>query len=223
MLAALVLASIWAQAEPPPPVPPPPPAPPVEEPPPALANALTVVGQVATRVRIDEQALPPRNGFCIGGSFERRLLVLGPAVELGAAVDFLYDHFENTTTGPPGPGGAPTITGSDVISDTSFALLATAAMRAGALRPFAAAGGGLTVGYFSTSDSPLNPGSTTAVQPVARVALGLDAALSRTFALVARVDYTLAFTRPAYTPPMGAPYSLFGDVVHIGAGVVARF
>jgi hypothetical protein len=221
MLAALVLASIWAQAEP---APPPPPAPPVEEPPPpALANALTVVGQVATRVRIDEQALPPRNGFCIGGSFERRMLTLGPSFELGAAVDFLYDHFENTMTGPPGPGGTPTVTGSDVISDTSFALLATAAFRAGALRPFAAAGGGLTVGYFSTSVSPLTPGSTTAVQPVARVALGVDAALSRTFALVARVDYTLAFTRPPYTPPMGASYSLFGDVVHVGAGVVARF
>jgi hypothetical protein len=194
-----------------------------EPPPPALANALTVVGQVATRVRIDEQALPPRNGFCIGGSFERRMLTLGPSFELGAAVDFLYDHFENTMTGPPGPGGTPTVTGSDVISDTSFALLATAAFRAGALRPFAAAGGGLTVGYFSTSESPLSPGSTTAVQPVARVALGVDAALSRTFALVARVDYTLAFTRPPYTPPMGASYSLFGDVVHVGAGVVARF
>ena len=54
MLAALVLASVWAQAEPAPP-PPPPPMPPIEEPPPPVQpNTLSVVGQLATRVRVDE-------------------------------------------------------------------------------------------------------------------------------------------------------------------------
>jgi hypothetical protein len=214
MLAALVLASVWAQAEPAPP-PPPPPAAPIEEPPPPVKpNTLSVVGQLATRVRVDEQALPPRNGFGIGGSFERRLLPLGPAFELGAAVDFLYDHFETA--------GATAGT-TDVTSDTSFALGATLGWVGPGVRPFVAVGGGLNVGYFTSSESPLVPASTTAVQPAARAAAGVDVALTTAIGLVARIDYTLTFTRPPTTTATGATYSLFGDVLHFGAGVVARF
>jgi hypothetical protein len=174
-----------------------------------------VVGQLATRVRVDEQALPPRFAFCIGGSFERRLLPLGPALEIGAAIDFLFDRFETA--------GATAGT-TDVTSDTSFALLATAGWRTGGgVRPFVALGGGLNVGYFTSSDSPLVGAGTTAVQPAARAAAGVETPLTKTIGLVLRADYTLTFTRPSVLTPSGRTYSRFSDVLHLGAGVVARF
>ena len=91
------------------------------------------------------------------------------------------------------------------------------------MRPFVALGGGLNVGYFTSSESPLVPASTTAVQPAARAVAGVDLAFSKAIGLVVRADYTLTFTRPLVVTPSGRTFSRFGDVLHVGAGVVARF
>ena len=221
MLAAVVLASILAQAEqapaPPPPVPPAPP----EPPPPSLANSFALMAQYAYRFRTGGANVEPTSGFSLGGGFEHRILTLPSGPEVGVAVQFFYDRFAT------GVGGAATVPGAvdstRELSETSFALSGTAAWPAGWFRPYLALGAGVTVGYFSSPEAELAPGSATAVQPLARLAGGFDFALSPTVAIVVQTDYTLTFTRPKFTTDALTTYSLFGDLFHLGAGFLARF
>ena len=121
------------------------------------------------------------------------------------------------------PGVEQTFDGTRMLSETSFALLQTAAWRAGPVRPFVAAGVGVTIAYFSSPEIDLRPGSKDAVQPLARGVAGIDVAVSATTAVVLRVDYTHTFTRPTYTTNQAVTYSLFGDLLHVGAGLLVRF
>ena len=233
MIAALVLAASWAQAEPAPPPPAPPPAAPPPAalppaalpPPPALANGLAVLGRFAYRLGSAGQSLGPAAGFSLGGSFEHRYLAIPDALELGAAVDFFYDRFATGVVGSSmvAPGVEQTFAGTRMLSETSFALLQTVAWRAGPLRPFVAAGVGASIAYFSSPELNLRPGSMDAVRPLVRVAAGIDIAVSATAAVVIRADTTHGFTRPTYTTNQLVTYSLLGDLFDVGAGMLVRF
>jgi hypothetical protein len=225
MLAAVVLASFWAQAEAAPLPPPPEPLPPPEPPPPTLANSMAVIGQFAYRLGAPADALGPKAGFSLGGTYERRYLTLGPGVELAGTVDFFYDRFATGVTGSTmvEPGVEQTFAGTRAITETSFALLQKVAWRVGRVRPFAAGGVGLAIDYFSSPELALRPGSMTGVQALVRGALGVDIALSATSALVVRGDYTHAFGRPTFTTDTGTTLSLFGDILDAGVGILFRF
>jgi hypothetical protein len=184
-----------------------------------------VLGQFAYRLGSEGQSLGPAAGFSLGGSFEHRYLALPDDFELGAAVDFFYDRFATGVVGSSmvAPGVEQTFDGTRMLSETSFALLQTVAWRGGPVRPFLAAGVGLTIAYFSSPELTLRPGSMDAVQPLARGVAGLDIAVSATAAVVVRFDYTSTFTRPTFTTNQPVTYSLLGDLLHLGAGVRVRF
>src|SRR5688572_25914616 len=106
MLAAVVLASLWAQAEqaPPPPAPVPDPAP-VAAPPPAPPYGLRVHGAFAYRMDRDATGtgaaatLGPQAGFSLGGAFEWRFLTARGGGELGVAVDASFARFATSVVG----------------------------------------------------------------------------------------------------------------------------
>jgi hypothetical protein len=239
MLAAALIASLWAQAEqapaptpaaPPPPTaaaqPPGPPPPVIASPgPPSPPNGVSVHARFAYRVGAEGKSLGPAAGFSLGGTFERRYLGRGTGLELGAAVDFFYDRFSTAVLGADmDASGQPVLVPGDrTLSQTSFSLLQTAGWRATDVRLFAAAGPGLTIGYFSSPEADLRPGNKTAAQPLAHGVVGFEFALSALTAAVLRVDYTHPFTRPTFTASDGTKYSLFGDIFDAGVGLLVRF
>jgi hypothetical protein len=225
MLAAALLASLWAQAEQAPAPPPAPARPAAVTPPAAPPNGISVQARLAYRVGNDVQAVGPAAGFSLGGMFERRTFASRRGIELGAAIDFFYDHFSTAVVGSAmdASGQETSFAADRTLSRTSFALLQTAGWRTADFRIFAAAGVGVTIGYFSSPEVELRPGSKTAAQPLARGALGAEIALSALTAVVLRADYTHAFTRPTLTTDAGPAYSLFGDTLDAGAGLLVRF
>jgi hypothetical protein len=230
MLAAALLVSLWAQAEqapaPPPAQAPAPPKPIVAKPAPtAPPNGMSVQARFAYRLGSEGRSLGPAAGFSLGGMYERRYLGRGGGFELGAAADFFYDRFATAVIGsaPDANGQEVSFAGVRTLSQTSFALLQTAGWRALDLRVFAALGPGLTIGYFSTPEGMLRPGSQTTVQPLARGVLGVEFALSPFTAVILRADYTHVFTRPTFTTDTAMIYSLFGDILDAGAGLLVRF
>jgi hypothetical protein len=248
MIAAAVLASLWAQAEPAPPEAPesatvpsatapataspataqPAPAPSLPVTPPApepkLASTFAVSGRLAYRVGADARRVGPSFGFAIGGSFERRYLQIGDVLDLGVAVEFSFARFATAVTRSTVPsGGSQPYDDTRALNQTSFAVMQTAMLMLRSVRPYAAAGVGAAISYFSTPEQALAPGSASAVQPVARASVGVEIPLAKTTAVTAVADYTHAFTRPTYQANDGQSYSLFGDALTAGAGLRLRF
>lgn len=225
MLAAAVLASWLAQAEP---APPPPPAAPVvatpAPPPPIPDNTVGVYVGWGRRLGNGPEVVGPANGISVGGSYQRRYLTLGYGFELGAGVDFFYGKWQEDVTGSTmvAPGQEQTFASQRVISQTSFALLQTGAWRHGRARAFLGAGPGVTIAYFSTPELLYRPGTFDAAQPMLRGAAGFDIILTHDTAIALRAGYTLVFTHPTYTPST-ITYSFLGDFLDLGGGVVFRF
>jgi hypothetical protein len=234
MLAAWLLASLLAQAEPAPPEAPAPQPDPNALPDPALAgaNTVSVLASVAYRLGSDgaDATLGPAGGFSIGGEFERRYYKLSGIIELGAAVDFNYQRFATGVqgVGMTAPGVDVPFDGQRVLSKTGFALLQTVAVHAARLRPFVAIGPGVVISFFSSPELELRPGSKTVVQPTAQVTAGLGVDVGQNMAFVARLDVVHPLTNPVFEPvnPLQYPqarYALFGDVIAAGFGLAVRF
>jgi hypothetical protein len=224
MLAAAVLASWVAQAQP---APPPSAAPVVATPaprPPLPDNTIGVYFGWGRRLGSGPDVVGPANGISVGGSYQRRYLTLGYGFELGAGIDFFYDKWQEGVTGSTmvAPAEEQTFPATRVISQTSFALLQTGAWRRGRVRAFLGVGLGFTVAYFSTPELLYRPGTFDAAQPILRGATGLDIILTHDTAIALRAGYTLVLTHPTYTPS-DTTYSFLGDFLDLGGGVVFQF
>jgi hypothetical protein len=221
---AVVLVSLWAQAEqaPPPPAPVPAAPQPPAEPPAPLANRLRVSAAFAYRPD-DGGSIVTQAGFSVGGSFERRYLALAGGADLGVAIDGSFTRF--ATAGSPVivPGQALSYSATRTLTQTGFALLQTAGWQIGRVRPFVAVGGGVTIGYFSTPEDELRPGTASTTQPMARAVAGLDIAFSPTTALTIRTSYTHMFTDPKFISEAAGSFALFGSLLDVGVGMAARF
>jgi hypothetical protein len=235
MVAAAVLASWLAQAEPAPAEPTPSPSTPSAPSvphvaaqktpaPPAPDNAVGVYAGWGHRLGSEAQTIGPANGISVGGTYQRRYLTLLGNLELGAGLDFFYDKYETDVTGSMtvAPGQEQTFISQRIISQASFALTQTVAWRQGRVRPFAQVGVGFAVSYFSTPELTFRPGTFDAVQPLGRGTVGLDVGITHDIAISARAGYTLVFSHPAYTPGTTS-YSFLGDSLDVDLGVVLPF
>jgi hypothetical protein len=229
MLAAVVLASWLAQAEPAPAEPgssasattsvaiaPAPPSTP--------DNAVGVYGGWGHRLGSEAETVGPANGISVGGSYQRRYLTLLDRLELGAGLDFFYDKYQADVTGSAmvAPGQEQTFSAERIISQASFALTQTVAWRQGRVRPFAQLGVGFAVSYFSTPEIAFRPGSFDAVQPLGRGSVGLDVGVTHDVGISVRAGYTLVFTHPAYMPGTTS-YSFLGNSLDVDLGVFLPF
>jgi hypothetical protein len=221
MLAAAVLASWVAQAEP---APAPPPAAPVvarPAPPAPTDNTVAVYAGVAHRVGPEANTIAPKTDIAIGGSYQWRYWSSPAGFELGVGLDFFYDQFRK--------GSDPTI-----VSQSSFAATPTAAWRWRRLRPFALAGAGVSIGYAATSPTvaPGQPAavspSTTAALPLLRGGVGLEVTIVQNISVVVRGSYTLILTRPELVVPAtttgdAVTYTPLGNFLDASAGVAFQF
>jgi hypothetical protein len=231
MLAAAVVATWFAQAEPAPPEPAPKSAAaplvvpaPAATPLPVSDNALAVYAGWSRRLGSEAETVGPANGVSVGGQYHRRYLTLAGGLELGAALDFFYGKFAQDVTGSMmvAPGQEETFPSQRVISETSFALLQSVAWRHNRLRPFAEVGLGFTIAYFSTPELVFRPGSFNSVQPLGRGLAGFEVAVTHDIAISIRAAYSLTFTRPTYTPGT-ISYSFLGNFFDADLGASFQF
>lgn len=190
------------------PPPPPPPAPPPPGPPVATVS---VVAGLASRIGTDASRMGPSVGFSFGGSLQRRYAALSPDLVLGLAADFFYYRFSSA---------APDRT----ITETAFSLLQTFDVRTGATHIWFAAGAGLALGYFSTSENAAAVETASARQPFARVVGGADVAISAQASVGFRAGYMSMLTAGPTTTMNGVPIiEPFVDLLDIQVGLFYRF
>jgi hypothetical protein len=176
---------------------------------------------LAYRLGSQASQVGPAFGFSLGGALEHRYLTLSapppaPSIELGVAIDFLFDQFSTGNV-------EQSTTSRRTLTATSFGALQTLGTRAGPFRWWIGAGGGLAVGFFSTPEVALRPGSNTAFQPFARGVVGWEIAVKEQVTIGLRAGYTFKLTSPTYTTDTGQTFHLFGDVLDIHAGLFYRF
>jgi hypothetical protein len=212
MLAAAVVATWLAQAEPAPsesapaaPVTaqPPPPAPTPD-------NTVGVYAGVGHRLGPEAQAFAPRTDLSIGGSYRWRYFSLPEGLELAAGVDFFYDQFRSGLE-------------ANMVSQNSFVATQTVAWRWRRLRPFVLGGAGVTFGYARVDGAQVD-----SAQPLVRGGVGLDVTVTHNIGISLRGTYTLLLTRPtvtvAATPTTAAvTYSALGNFLDADLGVVFQF
>jgi hypothetical protein len=226
MLATVLMATWLAQAEAAPPEPAAPapaaPAPALDPAPRDPVNALGLQARLAYRLGSEGSAVGPAAGFSVGATFAHRYLLVARVLELAAALDLFHDNFTTAVTGST-PGTELPYAGERTLTQTSFALLQVLAVRGGPLRAWVAGGAGVTIAYFSSPERTLRPGSSSATQPLARAAAGIDVDIGARTAVCLRADFTHPLTRPSFTSTAGQTYSLFGDLFDAGVGVQFRF
>jgi hypothetical protein len=169
--------------------------------------------------------LRPTEGFSLGASLQRRYLRIAEVVDLGAGLDLFYDRFAEGVLGsaPDASGAEQSFDGQRLLTETSFALLQTVSLNLGPVRPWLGLGGGLTIAYFSSPEQELRPGSTSAVQPLARAGIGADIPLRGRAAVGVRADYSYLFTQPTFTTQAGQTFRPFGNLFDVGIGLLYRF
>ncbi|HVR64064.1 MAG TPA: hypothetical protein VMU50_19330 [Polyangia bacterium] len=204
---------LLAQAEPAPVPPPPEPA----LPPPAAAepdDTVTVSAFAGGSFHLaTDGAQPwPSNGFSIGGTFEYRYWDRGPPERsrllLGASFGFFHDRFADYLVDTTRDG---------VLTKTGFVLAQTAAVPLSIVTPWASAGGGFAIAYFS------GMGQSSVMQPVLAGELGLDIALGSQVGIRLRLNLTHALARREHVTDSGTRVDLFGDLFDSDVGVFYRF
>jgi hypothetical protein len=224
-LPATFVALLFAQAEPAPPPAPQTggdPAPRVAEAPTGPpATALGFGAAAAFRFGAAGRDVPPRLGFSIHPSFEWRYAHVAGWLELGAQLDFSFDRFaERVTLAVPLEGGqeAP-FDDLRTVSHFDFAALQTVGFRVRRVRPWGAAGVGVSLAHFSTLEPEYRPGEQRATRPVVRGAAGVDVDVFPQTSVGLRVDGAWMLFTPRLTTEGGRTISPFGDRLAIGAAV----
>ena len=186
-------------------------------------NTVALLGGVA--YRLTSTALSPTSGFGIGGSYQRRYATLASAVELGLAVEFAFDRFATGVIGsaPDANGVEKIYAATRTITSTSFAALQTLAVHQDRFRFWLGAGAGLSIGFISSPELDLRPGSASAYQPLARAAAGADVEINSQASVGLRAGYSFLLTSSALHTANGPTIAFMGDLLDIQAGLFYRF
>jgi hypothetical protein len=235
LLAGPLLALLLAQAEPAPPTPTDPgPAPgpsapvgpaepaPLPSPSPPGAPPAALVGPDRAQVigialgatrRVGQAAkdIPPRHGLVFSSQLGRRYLLVDDRVDLGLAFQFGFSRFATDVSVSAAPGQPPF---EDVRTLTYYdlALLHTAALMLGPVRPFLAAGGGISLAHFSTIEPHLSPGEARTTRALLLGALGLDVMVIGDETRVGlELDGSYLIQPPSFAATDGRRRSLFGS------------
>jgi hypothetical protein len=135
-------------------------------------------------------------GFSLAGSFNSRYATVPGGLELGWGLDFAFASFSESN-------------GVSSQSQSTFGLLHTAALRAGAFRYWLGVGGGLMV---ASQDKA----------PFARAAAGVDIPFDQQTGVQLRIGYASMLTS-ATVQSGNRTYDRIGNPLDIHAGLFYRF
>ena len=186
-------------------------------------NTVALLGGVA--YRLTSTVLSPTMGFSIGGAYQRRYATIASAVELGWALEFAFDRFATGVIGsaPDANGVEQTYAATRTITSTTFAALQTLAVHQDRFRFWLGAGAGLSIGFLSSPELDLRPGSATAYQPLGRAVAGADVEVNSQASVGLRAGYSFMLTSSALHTANGPTVAFMGDLLDIQAGLFYRF
>jgi hypothetical protein len=193
VFAALPLLALLCQAEPAP-APLPPPAAPLPEPPPPPPPPVAIGVSLGGGLRLPPASheVPPTLGLAIGTFAGYRYATVRERLELGVAAAFSYQRYARSVGAAVGPAGS----GDRTYSSGDFVVQQTAAVQLGRLRPWVAAGAGLSLGFFTSTEDPTAPSEQRTTIVIIDGAAGLDLALHEDSYVGLRAQLDLPLARP---------------------------
>jgi hypothetical protein len=187
-------------------------------------DRIAVGARLGRRLGDAASAIPPGNGVGVVGTIELDYLHLGKSFAAALGVDFGYDRFATSEVGMVTVNGNVQTFGSTrVISETTFVLVHTAAVRVGRLRPYVSLGAGVGLGYFDSVAPTFSPGTARDTHLLGRAGLGLDVTVTDLWCLNVRADYTAVRGPSSLRTDDGRALPVFGDLLDLGAGIAYRF
>lgn len=231
MSPALVLVTLLAQAEPapppavtPPPSPPPPPVVAEEEPagPPAWGLGVTIGG--GYRLEPAAKDVPPALGLAFSTFAGWRYATLGRRLELGLRASFGYHRVSKVVRYPKFTtlNLQMEVDGDRVMSTGDFVALQTLTGVFGRWRPWLAAGGGLSLGHFTSPEPKYAPGESRRTMPVVQAGAGFHLEVAPQTDGGLQLDWTHPFTS-TYASSAGDRFHLFGDRLALRIEMQYRF
>ncbi len=229
---ALSIAALLAQAEPAPPAPVPAPAsvrprpsePPLEAPEPP-ATAVGFAAGVGYRLAPAARDVPPALGLSLTTLIGRRYALLRGQLALGVAASFAYERYSTLVkvTKEVMPGREVPYEAVRGISFFDFAVLQTAAVELGRLRPWAAVGAGASLGHFTSPEPRYGPGEARVLAAVLLGGLGLDVAIAKQTDVGLRLEYAHLVPRPELRTDGGERLDVFGHRLAARLSLQYRF
>ena len=206
MVTALPILFFVAQAEP---APNPTPAPTIEREKPTLpASAVGFAVGLAYRLPLSGEDVPPALGPTLATFIGHRYALLSHTLALGMSASFTYSRHLSADTG---------------ISLFDFALLQTAVLEVGRVRPWAAFGGGVSLGHFTSPEPRYEPGESRAVVAVMQAGVGADVNVYGPTDVGLRLEYAHLFPQPSFQTHAGAKLGVFGPRFAARLGIQYRF
>ena len=193
-------------------------------PPPPLFMEAAV--RASHRLGAAGQNAPPAWGIGFSLVLGTRYAYVADRVELGLALDFGYAHHSQDVEGirvlPSGE--RQTFEGQQLLSESTFGLMHTAAAVFERFRPWVGFGGGLAVSYFDSDAPRFQPGARRAYRPYAHGAAGVAVPLWGGPSYVnLRVDYHHMLASGIFTNFEGTRTEVMGSLVGFGAAFGSRF
>jgi hypothetical protein len=197
VLAALPLLALLSQAEAAPEPPPTPsalPAPRAPEPPPPPLPPTTLALSLGGGWRLPPASrdVPPSLGLAIGTFASYRYALLRERLELSVAASFSYQRYARSLGAAVGPVGS----GDRTYSSGDFVIMQTAAVQLGRLRPWLAAGAGVSLGFFTSAEDPSQPSEQRTTVVLVQGSAGTDLALHEDSYAGLRADLGVPLARP---------------------------
>lgn len=192
--------------------------------PPALTAGVLVGASL--RVGDSSRDVPPQAGVAValllGGRYAR---IATGRVGLGVQLNLGYTRHASRVrvSVPTADGPLVEIDSTRLVSTSHFTALQTVERIRGRLRPWAAAGGGLQLGYFFSEEPQYAPGESTVTSPVLHGAVGLEWEAVPQVSVGARCDWLHPFGDGRFATEAGPRLRLFGDHLLLAATVSSRF
>jgi hypothetical protein len=168
--------------------------------------------------------VPPKVGFSFSPFFEYQAARLADRLGLGLRAEFVFDRFQQQVTAQVSVDGqSQPYQNNRSLSFYDFALLATATLHLGPLRPWVAGGAGLALGYFSTPETAYLPGDARTTRPIVAGAFGIDVAFERGVQIGLHGEYRGMLAQPDVLLDTGTRIRPFGDRFSLQAAVLYQF
>ena len=152
--------------------------------------------------------ISPKLGYSLSPFVQYTYARMANRLALGVRAEFTFDRFQKLVTVPADMGtDQPPLSyqTTRTLSFFDFALLATATLHLGWLRPWVAAGMGLALGNFQTPEAEYRPVGSHTTRPLALGAGGIDVAVGRGALVGLHVEYRNMLDKPSSVSPMARP------------------
>jgi hypothetical protein len=184
-----------------------------------LAAAIGLSAGVSYRLPPSGRDVPPAFGFAVSTFARYRYALIGDRLALGVMGAFAY-HRHSTSFQSLAPANATYVR---ELSSGDFAALQSLSLLLGRVRPWLAAGAGVSLGYFKNPENPAHPDEERETLAVVEGQAGVDVEIKPQVALGVHADLVVPLARPVLQTDSGAGIRVFGPRLALRLSFEYRF